>query len=203
MKKLYILLLVLLSYEYSNAQEIKLGVKAGANISNIALESGNLNNKILFHVGILSKFKLSEKVIIQPEILYSQQGAQNEGQNQFSQSTNKIDYTLNYINIPVYLNYEINDSFSINIGPQIGFLINSELKFSTSESSTPGFPTEVVEKNPDFYENTSFGFNGGISYLIDDLILSANYNFGITDINNSDELNLNRVFQVSIGYFFL
>lgn len=199
MKKFYILLIIFLSCKYSNAQEIKLGVKGGANISNIALESGNLDNKILFHFGIISKIKLSEKVIIQPEILYSQQGAKFE--NPINQDFTG-DYQLNYINIPIYLNYEINDSFSINIGPQIGFLINSKATFS-GNSLILGGDYEVVDKNPEYYEKTSFGFNGGLSYEVNDLILSANYNFGITDINNTSELNLNRVFQVSVGYFFL
>jgi hypothetical protein len=60
---------------------------------------------------------------IQPELLYSAQGATADGGG--NESTTRLDY----INLPIMLDVTIADGLSLQGGPQFGFNIGSETEF--------------------------------------------------------------------------
>ena len=90
--------------------------------------------------------------------------------------------------------YYATEALSIEVGPQVGFLINSEEEF---EGET--FDTKDITSNVDF------GLNFGLGYkLASGLNFSARYNLGLSNVDDSDfdvEIK-NSVFQFSVGYFF-
>jgi hypothetical protein len=58
------------------AQSIRFGAKAGVNFASVGGEDvPNLEGKTGFHIGGLVEILFTEKLGIQPEILYSTQGA--------------------------------------------------------------------------------------------------------------------------------
>ena len=118
--KIKLALLALIITVTTQAQ--KFGIKGGLNLSNLTnfdksfedeLESESIRTS--FHIGFYNEFKVTDRFSIQPEILYSSQGVNNEA--------NGIDgkVQLDYINIPVMLKFYLADSFYLEAGPQIGF----------------------------------------------------------------------------------
>ena len=87
--------------------------------------------------------------------------------------------------------YYLTKGFSLEAGPQIGFLLSAK-----------NDKTDVK----DSFNTVDFGVNFGLGYKLDNgLNFGARYNLGLSDINNIDNSsNKNRigVFQLSVGYFF-
>lgn len=186
MKKLLLVTVItVLGLTNVNAQEIKFGVKAGLNFAFITGDNAkDLDPSTDFHFGVMAEFNISDKFYLQPELIYSGQGAET---NIASEGI----ISLNYLNIPLIGKYYVTERLSLEAGPQIGFLL-----------STKGGTLDYK----DLLKTTDFGVNFGVGYKLDNgLNFSARYNLGLTNINNVDgfsDKNRNGVFQLSVGFFF-
>jgi Outer membrane protein beta-barrel domain len=178
MKKLLILVLAIGFSTQTFSQGLDFGIKAGANFANITDATG-LTNKTGFVVGVFAGAKLNDKLGIQGDLLYSQQGAKFDA--------GEID--LNYVIIPVVIKYYITESLNLQAGPQFGFVVDDNFKevfIGVSEAESFDL-TGVV--------GAGFEFPFGIR-------VSGRYNFGLTDIMKSGD-GKNTVATVAVGYSFL
>ena len=167
-----------------NAQDFHLGAKVGINFSDIygdnTEETGPVTSIINF--GVVGELAFTEKLSFQPEIIYSLQGFGVENDELVS---------LNYLNLPLMGKYYITKGFSVEAGPQIGFLLSAR--------------TDDVNVKDNF-NTVDFAFNLGLGYKLNNGInFGARYNIGLSNINNiqgsSDKIR-QGVLQVSVGYFF-
>ncbi len=180
-----------------NAQELKFGAKGGLNIakvSDLSIEDVHFDSRIAYHFGLMAEIKLAEKFAVQPELLYSVQGAKKKKDG----VTGTLK--LNYITIPVMAKYFVTDGLSLEAGPQLGFRTTAKL---TAEIE--GREESINLK--DDIKGVDFGVNFGLGYSLKNLNFGIRYNLGLTDIakdreSGDDETNKNGVFQVSIGYMF-
>ena len=192
MKKLFLLAVIaVFGFTTVNAQEISFGAKAGLNLASVTGdETEDLDGRTAFHFGVVAEIGISDKFSIQPELLYSAQGATEsfEGID--------IDLNLDYINLPVMAKFYVADGFSLEAGPQIGFLTSAKAKADGEE-----------EDVKDFVKGSDFGANFGVGYKLESgLNFNARYNLGLSNLNDGEDSddfkNQNGVFQISIGYFF-
>lgn len=183
MKKTIKLMLctVLLGIITISAQEkqkgIEFGIKAGANLT----EFRNTSSKFKIGVmgGVFSQYKLSKKLAIRSEILYSAQGAKSKN------SSGKIK--LNYINIvPAMIKFYPINKLSFEGGPHVGYLLGGK---------GAGF----VKRD---FKKIDYGIALGIGYsLIDNLEVGIRYNLGLVDIAKENNTSLkNSVFQASLAF---
>lgn len=186
MKKTVVLfVLATISSFILNAQQTHFGLKAGLNLSSVAVDNGeDLDTKAGLHVGGLAHIHISKHFALQPELVYSMQGGKDG------------DYKLklNYLNVPVLAQYMTNDGFRLQTGPQIGFLTKAKTKFNDVEVNVT-----------DELSSIDFSWVFGASYLFPQGIgIDARYNLGLTDINDDsgDDLH-NRVFQIGLFYQFM
>ena len=101
------------------SQEIDLGLKAGANFASITDASNLLtSNRTGFLIGVFAGVKFSDKLGIQGDLLYSQQGANSDPK----------DIDLNYINVPIVLKYYLIQGFNLQAGPQFGFIVDDNIE---------------------------------------------------------------------------
>jgi hypothetical protein len=180
MKRIIISAVMLLLIKGTFAQQVEYGIKGGVNLSNIA--NDDADTKTGFHLGGLAHIHLTQSFAIQPEIMYSTQGAEY--------NTGKLK--LNYINIPVLGQYMFAKGFRLQTGPQLGFLTNSELKNGDTEIDVDG------------YRNVDFSWSFGAGYVgRNGLGIDARYNLGLTDLskNNPNDYQ-NRVWQIGLFYQF-
>jgi hypothetical protein len=177
-----------------NAQEVSFGVKAGVNFASIGGDdSDGLDGLTSFHVGGVAFIGISEKFAVQPEVVYSAQGAKYSASEGYDGK-----YKLGYINVPVLAKFTLAEGFSIEAGPQIGFLISAKEEYNSTGDSG-----EVDVK--DAFKGTDFAAAIGLGYRMESgLNFAARYNLGLANIADaSDEVDIkNNVIQVSVGYNF-
>ena len=179
-KVVLVVLLVVSSLSYVNAQNVTYGVKVGANFSNFTGDSFDSDMITRMHAAVTGDIALSDSFSLQPELMFSAEGAKA--------STGGGELKLNYFRIPVMVKYYVSSGFSIDAGPQVGFLVAAEDENGTDLKSA--------------YESTEFGFNVGSTYLMDNGInFSVRYNIGLTDVADGVDAK-NGGFQLSIGYVF-
>ncbi len=164
---------------HSNAQMLKFGVKAGANFASLEGDGvEGLDTYTSFHFGALLELKLFENFSVQPELLYSSQGAKVN-------SDAFDDINFNYITVPVLAKfYLISDKLSVEAGPQFSFLIDDNVgdQFKT--------------------ESFDFAAVGGLGLNItNNIFAQARYVVALTEASKEAEVK-NRVIQVSLGYRF-
>jgi hypothetical protein len=184
MKRIIMSALMVLLIKGAFAQHVEYGIKGGVNFANIKDEAAgdNADSKTGFNVGGLAHIHLTRSFAIQPEIVYSTQGAEY--------GSGKLK--LNYINIPVLAQYMFANGFRLQTGPQLGILTTSEFKSGNSE-------TDI-----DNLSNTDFSWSFGASYVGRmGLGIDARYNLGLTDVSKSNTTDLkNRVWQIGLFYQF-
>lgn len=186
MKKILILVFTVLLSSHAFSQGLDFGIKAGVNFSTLTDASG-LDNRTGFVAGIFVGGKLSDKIGLQADLLYSQQGAE------FSAG----EFDLNYVNVPIVLKYFLTENLHVHGGPQFGVLIDDTAQ------------TVIGETINDIATN-DFDISGVVGAGLDlplGIRLDGRYNFGLTDVPNDTEKGLtkgkNSVITLSIGYSFL
>lgn len=174
MKKLIFFFIAIATTGIISAQGIDLGIKAGANFATIT-DATDASNKTGFTAGVFAGIKFSDKVGVQGDVLFSQQGAKFD--------TGEVD--LNYVTVPLVLKYYLTENFNLHAGPQFGFLIDDNLD-------------PLLEAEP-----TDVSGVVGLGYdLILGLRLSGRYNFGFTEIVANDS-GKNSVFTLAVEWSFL
>ncbi|WP_203295867.1 porin family protein [Luteirhabdus pelagi] len=190
------------------AQEVRLGAKAGVNFASIGGDgTDGVDGRTSFHVGGLVEIPISEKFSVQPELLYSSQGAKSEYTEDFGFGVTadvEEKLKLDYINIPILAKFYVAEGFSLQAGPQIGFLVsaNAEIEYS-AEGESDSEDADVS----DFYSGLDLGVGAGAGYRLNNgVFFQARYVLGLSNINDfegSDDFkNQNNVIQVSVGYSF-
>ncbi len=189
MKKVFLFMVCAASLGTASAQNLKYGIKAGANFANITGDVQGAKTKVDFNAGAFVKFHLTEAISLQPELYYSGQGAKSDNPGE------KGKINLGYLNLPVLFQYNVKGGFFAETGPQIGFLLSAKAK--------PDGGGSVDIK--DAFKKTDFDWAFGVGYLTPmNLGINARYNLGLGNIvdGSGDGKAHNSVIQVGVFYAF-
>jgi len=187
MKKISLFLCALSLTAFSFAQQASIGLKAGLNVANLKNSGFDMGSKLGLNAGLLAHIHLTPNLALQPEVMYSGQGAK------YTVSGQEHELSLNYINIPLQLQYMFDNGFRLQTGPQLGFLAGVNDKIGNSET---GYFTSQDFKTVDV------SWSAGLSYLsTSGLGVDGRYNFGLSNINNAGGNEIkNNVFQLGLFY---
>jgi hypothetical protein len=169
----------------ASASPVSFGVKAGLNVSSI--NSDDAKAKAGLYAGVFANIPVASSFSVQPEVLYNGMGAKNKNYSD-------VRLNLDYISVPVMLQYNVLPEFYLEAGPQFSFAINKKIK---------GDGGSVDVDN--YYKGFDFGVGIGAGYYIaQGFGVTARFVAGATDIieNNSSDAIRNSVFQVGIAYKF-
>lgn len=173
------------------AQESKFGAKTGLSSAKFYDGERTPDLKTGFYIGAFYNHSLSEKFSVQPEIIFSQQGAKESGKG--------IDMELraNVMNIPLLAKYNIVDGLSVLAGPQLGILLSADLEAKVNGDTN-------TEDYKDKMKGLDFSTNVGLEYLHTSGVgISASYIYGLSRVfKNSDSKEKNSVFQIGVIYRF-
>ncbi|WP_271424869.1 porin family protein [Aequorivita sinensis] len=184
MKKLMIAFCALFMGATAFSQNLDLGIKAGANFANIS-DVNDLSSKTGFQAGIFAGVKFTDKVGIQADVLYSQQGAEFD--------YGKFD--LNYVNVPVVLKYYLVQGLNIQAGPQFGFILDDDIYVDVLGANS--IKANAEKSDVSGIVGAGYDFPFGVR-------LDARYNFGLSDVSKTDGFEgKNTVFSLALGYSFL
>jgi hypothetical protein len=191
MKKALFVCAMSLSALFINAQKrshLEVGLKGGLNIASLIQKNTDYKSRLSFNAGGFANLRLAEHLAIQPELLYTSQGAKNTFLNQ------EFETRLGYFAVPVLFQYITNSGFRLETGPQFGVLVNAKSEVLDVETDIKNNLKEIDASwalGASYVTQSGFGVNG-------------RYNFGLTDIAdvaNTPSLK-NSVFQVGIFYQF-
>jgi len=168
----------------SPAGHVNFGVKGGVNVYNVHNDDDTkYDSRAGYHFGLLGHIHFDSQFALQPEIVYSAQGAKN----------GDTKYNLDYVNVPVLFQYMFDNGFRLQAGPQVGFLIGAKSK------------NNDVTDIKDNYKPIDFSVSIGASYIFPPtgFGIDARYNLGLSNINENSALkSTNRGVQLGIFYIF-
>ncbi|PJE42219.1 MAG: hypothetical protein CUR32_05310 [Flavobacterium sp.] len=179
MKKIILTMAAVFAVSFANAQDkkggssdMKFGVKAGLNNSNYTGDA-DTDAATSFYVGGLVDFAVSEKFHVQPELLYSVEGADED--------------SMTFLRLPIMAKYYVADGFSLQAGPEFAFKIAAENEL-----------TDEFTKSLDY----GLGIGAGYE-LESGLFFDARYNLGLANISDVDGFDVGTSsIQVGLGYRF-
>lgn len=192
MKRIFLVAIAVMAFGFANAQQTRFGIKGGLNLTSFA--GGNYydaKSLVGFQVGGFAEIKVIERLSIQPEVLFSTQGAKFDGG-----SFGDFDDKLNYINIPVLAKFYITKQFTVEGGPQLGFLVSAKSDGHDSK---------------DNFKSVDTGFNFGAGYnFTDNVSVNLRYTVGLSNIADYDvddteeyfDSPKNSVLALTLGYKF-
>ena len=211
----------------ASAQDFSFGIKAGANFAaigksdeplfdpadtfdvpelNFVSSSGGDNGGLTaIYFGVYAEIPVSKAFSIQPELLYSRQGGTQDGSLVFQEGNFNYESTFNlsYLTVPIMAKFYVAKGLSLEAGPQIGFLLKSEVDIEVNANGLFVSQSEsTTEDVKDFTKSTDFAFNIGAGYQLNSgLNFNLRYNIGLTDAYEDIDAK-NSVFQVGVGYNF-
>ncbi|MBV8328347.1 porin family protein [Chryseobacterium sp.] len=175
----------------------KFGLKAGGNLSSVT--GSDTRSKLGFYGGIFLNFAVSSVWSIQPELVYSLQGAKAKDDYVFGgYKITALKQNLGYVNIPVMVQYNATSEFYIEAGPEFGYLVDARAKGDFNGRSYDA-------GNIDSFKTFNFGLGIGLGYkMTPNFGINARYTAGLTDIvkNGGGEASKNSNLQLGLAYSF-
>lgn len=140
-----------------------------------------------FHIGGLAHIHITPSFGVQPELVYSTEGARQQvGRNE------EVTWKTDYINVPVMFQYMFSNGFRLEAGPQLGLMVGAK-----SEDQDG-----IEDSQEDYFRSGNVGLGVGLGYLsYSGFGIGGRYNAGLTNIleegNGTGRAN---TFQVSVFY---
>lgn len=196
-KSILFIAAMVLSTSFAAAQEfVYFGAKGGLNFSTFSGDGfsdfdENSKARTAYHLGLLAEVPVSSRFSIQPEVLYSAQGYDITE----IEDADDIEFQLDYVTVPVLAKFYVVDGFSLEAGPQFGFLVKNEI--DSGDGS--------ITLDDDNYNTFDLSLGLGASYKFSNFFIYGRYNAGMTDIYETDGLDIdakNSVIQAGVGLLF-
>lgn len=191
MKTKLLTLFAVLFFSQAMMAQFHIGVKAGANITKVEGKSFKDEFRYGYSLGGFAEIRLSNKLVLQPEVLFNQYATRldsnykNVYEDVFNSNSN---IRLNYISIPILLNYKLIGSFlSLQAGPQFGVLVDQN--------------KTLLQNGGEAFKNGDFSMLGGVQIKVAAIRVNARYAVGLNNISDlpDDGKWKNQGFQVSVG----
>jgi len=178
MKKLLITMMFAAISTFSMAQSFSFGPKAGVNISNYTGGDIQSDARVGYHLGGLLNFGIGNAFSIQPEVLFSTQGAKVD------RAGSKTDFKVNYVTVPVMFKLKAAGGFYVELGPQAGFRTSTNI------------PDQTINN---FAKNLDLAAAGGIGYQSNiGLGIGVRYIAGLSKVGDFTGQNINPDFKNSV-----
>lgn len=212
MKKIVFLSLVLFSVSIgSYAQNLKVGVTAGLNIS----APSDYDSKTGFNVGVKGEWGLpnvSKGLYVDFGLLLSSQGWESSGYYD-NQKKQNMQWKGNpyFLNIPIHIGYKFalgnNTTLFVHVGPYIGIGLFGKNKLVTETEA--GEKATITLADNVFSDKQAERFDWGIGGKVGvefakHIQVAVGYDWGLKNLKtSSNPVDFkNKVFSVSCAYLF-
>ncbi|MFP4471277.1 MAG: porin family protein [Bacteroidales bacterium] len=211
-KTVIILFLLTLGTAGLLAQNAGFGIKGGINLANMSIDDANDKNiRPGFYFGVMANLPLTMQFAVQPELLYSTRGVEMNYDEDFlgiDIADGETDFKLTYLDIPLYLVFNLSEDFHFYFGPYVGFLLDAKV-------DTKAEVLEFIEINDsndldrDHFKSTEIGLSAGLGFEFGSFITGFNYSHGLTQVAKDDDPSeallgdaKNNMIQVFVGFLF-
>lgn len=170
---------ILMASVVANAQnevgQISIAPTVGLNIANTNADGAK--SLIGFVAGATAEYGVTEKFGVTGALQYSMQGDKEFGEK----------VKMNYLNIPILANWYVWKSLAVKAGIQPGFLLSAKAGSYDIKDECESFDLTIPM---------------GLSYELNNIVIDARYNLGLTKIVDVDGGAKHSVFQFTVGYKF-
>jgi hypothetical protein len=195
MKTKLISLVTVLFISHAMMAQFHIGIKAGTNMTKVDGKSFKQEFKYGYHVGAFAEIGLGNKFFLEPELLYNQYSTTLDSNfshiyQGVANSNAQRNVKLNYLTVPILLNYKLLGPISIQAGPQFGVLID--------QSKT------VLQNGGEAFKSGDFSLLAGVQVKLAMLRVTGRYAVGLNNINDIDDKDKwkNQNIQLSVGLAF-
>jgi hypothetical protein len=173
--------------------QFHIGIKGGANITKIEGRSFKDEFKYGYHLGGFMELGLGNKWSLNPEVLFNQYATTVDSnfnhiyQNVFNPS-HQSSVKLNYLTIPIVLNYKLLGPISLQAGPQFGILLDKN--------------KTLLQNGGNAFKSGDFSMVAGAQLKLSAFRITGRYVVGLSNINDIDNQDKwkNQGFQLSLGF---
>jgi len=206
----------------ANAQfdksKLKLGIKAGLNLADIAQDFKNSEEEsdtkmsLGLAIGLVAEYEIQENLAFQSGLMLTRKGYKIDESADGEKYEEKVKVT--YLEIPLHLAYKM-DAFQFYAGPYIAFGLSGKWEEEYSyDEETEKYDGDIVFGNDrkDAKEGEMMirgfdaGLDFGVGYQTGPILINAGYSLGLSNLmadpNEDDDKVFNRVFKLSVSYFF-
>lgn len=184
-------------------EQLKFGIKIGANYSNVYDSEGEefrADGKIGLATGAFISIPISKYIGIQPEILLSQKGFKASGR--FLGTDYEMVRTTTYLDIPLFFSFKPSEFLTLQAGPQFSYLLKQKDAFS---STLFNYEQEEEFSNDNIRKNT-LCFVTGADINVKAIVVGVRAGWDLQDNagdGTSDTPRYKNVwYQITVGYRF-
>lgn len=168
------------------SQSLKIGFKGGTTINKLNGKSFNDQFTFGYHIGGFAEIGLGNKWALQPEVLFNQVNADTSSAFSSIYQFNKVDKVkLQYLSIPLLLDYRVNKLITLQAGPQYGILMN--------KSKT------LVQNGQAAFKSGDFSLLGGLQVKILNFRFYGRYAVGLNNLNDIDNKDKWKSQSIQLG----
>ena len=193
------ILLSSLAFAATSQAQLRIGVRAGANLASQKrdIDTTTLSSKVGFIGGLDVQYWFSDAIGVNAQVLYAQKGV-SEGEVSLpnpitkTQATVSRDMSLNYLEIPILLRYNLSDGAYrpyIFAGPSFGmFMSGTKTTTSTGENVASNLNGTEDIPSADMGMDLSLNFGAGVAYKMvygPAFTLDAGYAMGMSKITKA------------------
>jgi hypothetical protein len=169
---------------------LQMGFKAGANVTKVDGKSFNEEFKFGYSAGAFLQVRVGDHWHLQPEVQFNQYATKTayNFNEIYEGGSNLQNVRLNYLTIPLLLDYSSVKLFTFQGGVQYGILMQKE--------------QDLLATGQQAFKNGEFSVLGGVQLNIATVKINGRYVLGLTNINDIDNRDKwkNQGFQVSVGF---
>jgi len=190
MKRFLIASMFIFSTLFASAQGFSFGPKVGANITGISGLQFDKGYEFGYHLGGFAEIMLSEKIGIQPELLWSQTSLTTASSLPALYSTSLSELSkvkLNYISIPLLLNIRPAKFITFQVGPQFGILQDKKNSMANNVQSA--------------FKSGDFSMLAGVQLKVLSFRIYGRYGIGLSNINDLSNQDAwkSKTLQLGVG----
>lgn len=184
---------------FAQTKKVSPGIRAGVNVA--TLSNIDADFKADFYAGGILSLHLGQKYTLQPELIYTRQGANNVmfAADDPETPDRREDVTIQYLSLGVINKFYFVEGFHGLAGPSLDMKIGKN------------FPR--VDFDDEDYGGVDLGIALGLGYTLPfGLTVEGRFKTGLLDAFNNDyflgifddpdKVSLNRVFQIGVSYSF-
>ena len=227
MRRLFLLFLFVLTLFGAQAQP-KWGTwsvvpHVGVSFANLTKDAINVpyngtshsQTRIGFSGGADVYYQLTDKLALSGGVAYTQAGCNFKDipadlNAKHGTVFHNAYFNLGYVDVPLLAHIYISKDLALSIGCQPSFLTKATSQTEMQDYETDGKGGIKYDKNEvsegdvkHWYKKTAFAIPVGISYEYENVMLTARYNFGLSNVYGHDlGDSKNRIITVSVGYKF-
>src|SRR5687767_5281110 len=152
--------------------QFNLGIKGGLNMTKIDGQDFKDEFKYGYLLGGFAEIGLGGKLSLQPEVLFNQLQVRSDTSlgNVWNPLRNDDKIKLNYLSVPLLLDYKLGDALSLQAGPQFGILMDQD--------------KNLVENGREAFKKGNLSLLGGVELSLSKLRIGGRYVVGLQNIND-------------------